>query len=162
MALDATPTGSATHRSTFVLLCSAVFVEAVGIGVLFPLLATVQRDHHLPTYGLGLMSGASFFAALIGQLGLAPFLDGRRARRVLIAGMVLGTVAPLWFAFGRGLISLTAARAVGGVASGIVTPAALRSGTAGVAEDRRGGRLGVLSSTQMAGIVLGPIVGVLL
>ncbi len=137
-----------------------MFVEAAGIGVLFPLLARVQEVHHLPTYSLGLMSGASFFAALVTQLGLSPFLDGRRARLVLIVGMILGCAAPLWFAFGGSLWSLTVSRALGGIAAGIVVPAALRSGTAGIEDDRRGARLGLLSSTQMAGIVLGPVLAV--
>lgn len=144
------------------LLAAAVFVEAVGIGVLFPLLARIQDARHLPTYGLGLMSGASFFASLAGQVGVARFLDGHRARRVLLGALVLAAVAPFWFALGHDLWSLTASRAVGGVAYGIVMPAALRAGTAGVEPDRKGARLGLLSSAQMAGIVLGPLAGVAL
>lgn len=145
---------------TFVLLAAAVFVEAVGIGVLFPLLARIQAAHRLPTYSLGLMSSASFFASLLGQLGVARFLDGRRARIVLLGALTLAAVAPLWFALAGQLWSLTAARAVGGVAYGVVMPAALRAGTAGIASEDRGARLGLLSSAQMAGIVLGPLAGV--
>lgn len=145
---------------TFGLLAAAVFVEAVGIGVLFPLLARIQSARHLPTYGLGLMSSASFFASLAGQLGVARHLDGRRARPVLLAALVLASVAPLWFALGTDLWSLTASRALGGIAYGVVMPAALRAGTAGVPAAERGGRLGLLSSAQMAGIVLGPLAGV--
>lgn len=147
---------------TFILLAAAVFVEAVGIGVLFPLLARIQEARHLPTYGLGLMSGASFFASLAGQVGMARLLDGHRARRVLLAALALAAVAPLWFALAHDLWSLTASRAVGGVAYGIVMPAALRAGTAGIQPDRKGARLGLLSSAQMAGIVLGPLAGVAL
>lgn len=145
---------------TFVLLASAVFAEAVGIGVLFPLLARIQAAHHLPTYSLGLMSSASFFASLLGQIGVARFLDGRRARSVLLTALGLACLAPLWFALAGQLWTLTAARAVGGVAYGVVMPAALRAGTAGIAAEDRGSRLGLLSSAQMAGIVLGPLAGV--
>lgn len=152
--------GGLRRPGTFVLLAAAVFVEAVGIGVLFPLLARIQAAHHLPTYSLGLMSSASFFASLLGQLGMARFLDGRRARRVLLTALGLACVAPLWFALAGQMWSLTAARAVGGVAYGVVMPAALRAGTAGVAAEDRGARLGLLSSAQMAGIVLGPLAGV--
>lgn len=147
---------------TFLLLAAAVFVEAVGIGVLFPLLARIQAAHHLPTYGLGLMSGASFFASLLGQVGVARFLDGRRARPVLVGALVLAGIAPLWFSLAGDLWSLTAARAAGGAAYGVVMPAALRAGTAGVAAEDRGRRLGYISSAQMAGIVFGPLAGVAL
>ncbi len=152
----------ARRPGTFLLLASAVFVEAVGIGVLFPLLARIQAAHHLPTYSLGLMSSASFFASLLGQLGVARLLDGRRSRGVLLGALALAGVAPLWFALAGQLWSLTAARAVGGVAYGVVMPAALRAGTAGIPAEARGSRLGLLSSAQMAGIVLGPLVGVAL
>ena len=46
----------------FPLLCVALSLEALGVGMLFPLLARIQAQHDLPTYGLGLMSGANFFA----------------------------------------------------------------------------------------------------
>lgn len=136
-----------------------VCLEAVGIGVLFPLLAHVQDAHHLPTYTLGLMSGASFFAALIAQVGAGPLLDGHRARPLLIAGVLLGAAALVWFAFAGGLGGLIGARALGGVGYGIVSPAALRQASLGATGDRRGKRLGVLSSAQMTGFVIGPLFG---
>ncbi len=148
------------HRTTFALLVGAVFVEAVGIGVLYPLLARIQSDHHLQTYGLGLMSGAAFFSSLVSQVAVARLLDGRRARVVLLAGLAFTALGPLWFSLAGSLWALTAARAVGGIGYGIVMPAALKAGTAGVPSMQRGARLGYISSAQMAGIVAGPLVGV--
>jgi MFS family permease len=146
-------------RLTFRLLCVAVALEAGGAGILFPLLARIQAAHHLPTYGLGLMSGAYFFAALGAQLGVGRFLDGRRAKPLLLAGLLLGAVALAWFALGTQLWQLVAARCVGGFGFGIVGPAALRAGTFNIPADQRGARLGRLSSAQMTGIVLGPLAG---
>ncbi len=134
-------------------------LEAVGIGVLFPLLAHVQDAHHLPTYTLGLMSGASFFAALVAQLGAGPLLDGNRARPVLLFGVLLGAGGLVWFAFAGGLGGLVGARGLGGVGYGIVSPAALRQASLGVSGERRGKRLGILSSAQMAGFTVGPLFG---
>jgi MFS family permease len=130
--------------------------------VLFPLLAKIQSAHHLRTYGLGLMSGATFLASLVSQVAVARLLDGRLGRPVLLCGLALAALSPAWFSVAGSLWSLTAARAVGGASYGIVMPAALRAGTAGVPEDKRGLRLGILSSAQMAGIVAGPLVGVIL
>ena len=146
-------------RGSFGLLCGAVGLESVGVGMLFPLLARIQAAHHLPTYGLGLMSGAYFFAALAAQLGLSRLLDGRRSRLALLGGLAVGCASLVWFALGTDLFQLTASRALGGISYGIVGPAALRAGTVGIDESERGGRLGRLSSASMAGIVLGPLAG---
>jgi MFS family permease len=147
---------------TFVLLCAAAFLVACGLGVLYPLLARIQAIHHLPTYALGLMSGANFFAALVAQLGVGRLLDGRRARLVLLIGLLFGTVSLVWFAQASDLWQLVASRAVEGLGYGIVGPASLREAAVGATGDRRGSRLGILSSATMAGIVIGPLVGTLL
>jgi MFS family permease len=141
------------------LLAASVGLDAVGIGMLYPLLAHIQRLHHFPTYGLGLMSGGSFFAALIAQVGIGRFLDGRRARRVLLLGLLISSLALVWFALAGDLWQLIASRAVGGVGYGIVGPAALRQASAGVSGEQRGARIGILSSSMMAGIVVGPLAG---
>jgi MFS family permease len=143
----------------FVLLCGAVFFDACGIGALFPPLARIQAIHHLHVYALGLMSGANFFAALAAQLVVGRLLDGERARRVLLVGVMLGSLSVLWFAHGQNLGQLVASRALQGLSYGIIGPASLREAAVGATGERRGGRLGILSSAMMAGIVIGPLVG---
>ncbi len=127
--------------------------------MLFPLLAHLQSIHHLATYALGLMSGASFFAALFAQLTAGPFLDRAGGERLLLGGLVLGAAGLVWFAFAGNLTQLVVARALGGVGYGIVQPAALRQASVGVTGARRGQRIGVLSSAQMVGISMGPFFG---
>lgn len=141
------------------LLVSAVALESTAIGVLFPLLARVQAADHLPTYGLGLMSGGAFFAALGAQLGVGPFLDGRRGRLVLLAGLAAAVAGLVWFAWASSLSQLVGARVLGGLGYGIVTPAALRAASVGVTGQERGQRLGIISSASMTGIVVGPLAG---
>ncbi|HET9691675.1 MAG TPA: MFS transporter [Acidimicrobiales bacterium] len=148
-----------TSAAAFPLLMTAVLVQAAGIGVIFPLLATIQAAHHLPTYGLGLMSGAAFFTSLAAQLLLARHLDGPRARAVLLAGLAAGALSQVWFGVAGDLWSLVAARALGGVGFGVVMPAALRAGTVGADAQARGARLGRLASMQMVGITVGPLLG---
>lgn len=157
--MDANDQRGTPGAGLFPVLCVAVVLEAVGVGMLYPLLARIQDAHHLPTYGLGLMSGSNFFAALIGQVGIGRFVDGRRAGPVVVGGMALGVASLAWFGLASSLWAFSAARALGGVSYGVMMPAALRAGTVGVAEERRGPRLGRLSSAQMAGIVFGPLAG---
>jgi MFS transporter, DHA1 family, multidrug resistance protein len=135
-------------------------LEAFGIGMLFPLLARIQHAHHLPTYGLGIMSGASFFSSLLAQILISPYLDGRRARPVMLGGLVLTALAFAWFGASTTLWAFAVSRALGGAGAGICVPASLRAGTVGVDAERRGQRIGRLASAQMSGIVLGPVVGI--
>jgi MFS family permease len=151
--------GVVVGRVRFAVLSAAVLVEAAGAGALYPLLARIQAAHHLPTAGLGLMAGASFFAALVSQVGLARFLDGPRAQAVLLVGLAMGAGAQVWFGLATDLWALCAARAIAGVSYGVVMPAALRASTVGIVPGRRGGRIGRLASVQMVGIVVGPLVG---
>jgi MFS family permease len=153
---------TASIDTPLALLGAAEFLSAAALGALFPLLAKIQAAHHLPTYALGIMSGASFFAALVAQLSVAPLLDGKRARWVLLLGLLVGAVALLWFARASDLWQLVAARALGGVSYGIIGPAALRQAAVGFEGEVRGQRLGILSSLMMAGIVMGPLFGSLL
>jgi MFS family permease len=155
------PVGRSRDRA-YVLLCAAVFLDACGIGALFPLLARIQELHHLPVYALGLMSGANFFAALVAQLFAGRLLDSERARPVLLVGLLIGSLSLLWFAHGHDLTQLVASRALQGLSYGIVTTASLREAAVGATGEDRGSRLGVLSSAMMAGIVIGPLVGSLL
>jgi MFS family permease len=153
---------TASLDAPLALLGAAVFLGAAGVGALFPLLAKIQAEHHLATYSLGLMSGANFFAALLAQIGVGRFLDGKRARRILLVGLLLGSASLLWFARAADLWQLIASRALGGVSYGIVGPASLREAAVGVRGEARGRRLGILSSLMMAGIVIGPLFGSLL
>lgn len=152
----------AGHDTAFILLGIAVFVDGAAFGVLFPLLARIQDEHHLQDYALGLMSGAAFFAALGAQFGAARLLDGAKARKVLLAGLLVAAIGAAWFAFAGGLWQLVAARALGGIGYGIVGPASLRQAAVGASGEQRGRRIGLLSSSQMAGITVGPLVGSLL
>ncbi len=148
-----------TADRAFVLLSAAVFLGAAGVGVLFPLLARIQTIHHLPTYALGLMSGASFFAALGAQLGIGRLLDGDRARTVLLAGIALAAASLVWFAHAGNLAALVASRALGGAGYGVVVPASLREAALGATGEKRGRRLGIMSSAMVAGFTLGPLLG---
>ena len=59
------------------------FLAAAANGVVFPLLADLQDAHDLPTYGLGIISAASFLTALFAQLALAGQADRGRAKTLL-------------------------------------------------------------------------------
>jgi MFS family permease len=141
-----------------VLLLAATFVLAASHGVVFPLLADLQDAHHLPTGGLGLISGASFLTGLAGQLALSPLADRGRARLLVLGGLALSIVALVWFAVATELWQFVAARALSGLAVGCFQPAA-RAIVATLDPRHAGANLGRLASTELGGFVFGPVVG---
>ncbi len=101
----------------------ATFVISSGNGVVFPLLADLQDEHGLPTYGLGIISSAAFLAALVGQLTLAGQADRGRAKLLLLGGVVVSAVSLVLFALASELWQFVGARALSGLAIGCFLPA---------------------------------------
>ncbi|HTN81552.1 MAG TPA: MFS transporter, partial [Acidimicrobiales bacterium] len=143
---------------TLAPLYVATFVIAAGNGVVFPLLADLQDEHGLPTYGLGIISGASFIASLVGLLLLSGQADKGRAKLLLLSGLALSVVSLVAFALSSELWQFTAARALGGLAIGCYTPAT-RSIVARLDAENVGRNLGRLASTELGGFIAGPVVG---
>ncbi|MCU1428037.1 MAG: major facilitator superfamily 1 [Actinomycetia bacterium] len=126
--------------------------------VVFPLLAALQDEHHLPTAGIGVIAAGPFFAAVAVQLGLAHLADRGGARRLMVAGIVLASASLFGMAAGRSLWQFVLARSLAGLALGVFLPAA-RATAAGSVEGEHAHGLGRLSSAELAGLVAGPAVG---
>lgn len=153
---NAAGSGDATRRLVILAVCNVVLLS--GVTVIFPLLARLQDEHGLTTAQLGLMSGASFLAGLIVQLGLARYVDRGHARTMLIAAVVLVALALGWLAVATELWQFVAARFVEGTGYGMFAPAA-RSVVARGDPQRVGTNLGRLSAAELAGVVIGPLLG---
>ncbi len=162
MAVRSRPaTARGLTRSSAVLLVGATIVLSAGNSVVFPLLADLQDAFGLPTWGLGLLSGASFLAGLVAQIVMAPQADRGRARLLLIIGLVLTLGALGWFVVGTELWHFVAARGLEGLALGCFLPAA-RSVVIRADPEHVGQNLGRLSAAELGGFLLGPLVGAVL
>ena len=139
----------------------ATFVLAAANGVVFPLLADIQDAYDLPTYGLGIISGTSFIASLIGLLVFSGQADRGRAKWLLLGGLGLSVVSLVAFALSTQLWQFTAARALSGLAIGCFAPAT-RSIVARLDSQNVGRNLGRLAGTELGGFVSGPVVGAML
>ena len=136
----------------------SLFVQAASVGMVFALLHEVQEENGLSTASVGVISGVGLFAAVVGQVGLAPLADHGRGREVMVAAMIVGGIGALGFAFGTDLWHLVAARAVSGVALGAFDPAAQALVTTRD-PDRAGELLGRLIGVRTAGFLIGPGLG---
>jgi len=106
----------------------AVFVVSMGFGLVLPVLpfvlervlgaatpATISRH-------TGLLTGAYMLALFLFSPLWGRVSDRIGRRRVILLGLAGFIGAMLWFAAGRGLVSVYAARAAAGVASAAVLP----------------------------------------
>jgi MFS family permease len=137
------------------LLYAATAIEALGYGAIFALLAELQDEYDLPTYGLGLIAGSSFLAALGAQVGLARYADRGRTRLMLRLGLATCAVGMVWFGVANQLWEFVGARVLLGVGSGMFVPAARRI-VVTRAGDKSGEALGRLASVEVGGFIAGP------
>jgi MFS family permease len=144
-----------------VLLYAATAIEALGYGAIFALLAELQDEYHLPTYGLGLIAGSSFLAGLAAQVGLARYADRGYTRLLLRVGIATCAVGMAWFGLADSLWQFVGARVLLGLGSGMFVPAARRVAVV-LSGDRSGEALGRLASVEVGGFIAGPPIAALL
>lgn len=157
MGVMATGTASRGVTRTGPILVGAVSLGA-GIGLIFPLLAVFQDRYGFSALGLGLLSGASFLAALISGVALAGLADRGHARLLLVGGLVMSATGLFWFAVGTELWQFVGARLLEGFGAGVFFPAARKIVTIGDPANA-GRRLGTLTSAELGGFLLGPVIG---
>ena len=102
----------------------ALFVLTASLGVVFTLLAALQDDLGFASSSLGLIAGATFFAAVFAQIWLAPFADRGHARVLMVAAVIVTALASIWFALATSVFELVAARVLAGLGIGAFQPAA--------------------------------------
>lgn len=142
-------------------LLVAVANQAIGLGVVFGLLAELQDAHGLPTWSLGSITGAAYIAALLGHLTLGRVADAGGARRLLVGGSLVGVAGLVWMAVGSTVWQLVAARALVGLGEGAFVPASRRLAITG-RSGRSGAELGKLTSAAVIGWLVGPPLGAVL
>lgn len=154
------PSGSETHsrRRDAVLLIASSFAVATSNSVIFAALGDLQDIYGFGSIGLGLIAGMGFVAGLLGNLFLAPYADRGHAKRLVMAGMALGALGSTMLAIGDRLSEFVLARAVIGMAFGLVFPS-VRALLATLDPARRGQLLGRLAGVELLGFVVGPLVG---
>jgi DHA1 family multidrug resistance protein-like MFS transporter len=150
-------TQPATTARVPLLLYAATAIEAMGYGAIFALLAELQEEYNLPGYGIGLIGGTSFLAALVAQVTLARYGDRGHTRLLLRMGLVVAALGMLWFGLASHLWEFVGARLLLGLGSGMFVPAARRVVVAR-SGPRSGEALGRMASVEVAGFVAGPLI----
>ena len=149
-----------TRRSALILLCAADLLVMLDGMVVTVALPAIERDLGTPHADLQWVVTAYTLSlgALLLVGGRAGDLYGRR--RVLVAGLVVFTLASLAAGLARATGPLLIARAVQGAGAAVAVPAALALLTATYRQERERERaLGILSATLDGGMVAGLVLG---
>ncbi|MET3924029.1 TCR/Tet family MFS transporter [Devosia sp. 2618] len=147
-----------------IVIFTAIVLDAVGIGLIFPILPTLLEDvthaDNVATY-IGIM--AALYATM--QFIFAPVLgslsDRLGRRPVLLISLGGAAINYLFLAFAPSLWLLLLGRAIAGISSANVSVA-----TAYITdispEDKRASRFGLFNAMFGIGFIIGPILGGLL
>ncbi|MGB3027410.1 TCR/Tet family MFS transporter [Paradevosia shaoguanensis] len=144
-----------------VVIYAAIVLDAVGIGLIFPILPALLQDvthaENVATY-IGIM--AALYAAM--QFVFAPVLgslsDRLGRRPVLLISLAGAAINYLFLAFAPSLWLLLLGRAIAGLTSANVSVATAYI-TDVSPEQSRARRFGLLNAMFGAGFIIGPILG---
>jgi DHA1 family tetracycline resistance protein-like MFS transporter len=148
------------NRSLIVIF-AAIVLDAVGIGLIFPILPSLLRDvthaENVATY-IGIM--AALYAVM--QFIFAPVLgslsDRLGRRPVLLISLAGAAINYLFLAFAPSLWLLLLGRAIAGLTSANVSVASAYI-TDITPEDQRARRFGLFNAMFGIGFIIGPILG---
>jgi DHA1 family tetracycline resistance protein-like MFS transporter len=147
-----------------VVIYSAIVLDAVGIGLIFPILPSLLKDvthaENVAPY-IGIMTALYAVMQFIFAPVLGSLSDRLGRRPVLLISLAGAAVNYLFLAFAPNLWMLLLGRAIAGLTSANVSVA-----TAYVTdispEDKRARRFGLLNAMFGIGFIIGPVLGGLL
>jgi MFS family permease len=144
-------------RHSLVPYCLVSGVMSLGYGSVYTLLADLRDEFGFTGAQLGLIVAAGFFAGFGAQLGLARLADRGHIALLVRGGAIAATGAMVGAAIGGTFWVFLLARVLLGLGSGAASPA-IRRIVIVRDPDQVGQNLGRLSSFELAGFVLGPLI----
>jgi MFS family permease len=144
------------------LLVAIVGVSFFGAGFVMPLRALYGRSVGATGVEIGLMASSFLLAGFLAAPLIGRLTDRVGAGNVLWVGLLAHAVLVLAYIPAQDPILLIGLRAMEGVAAAAAYPPARALMNRLAPATRQGEALGMLASAQTAGILLGPVIGVLL
>jgi DHA1 family tetracycline resistance protein-like MFS transporter len=147
-----------------IVIFTAIVLDAVGIGLIFPILPSLLREvthaENVAPY-IGIMTALYAVMQFIFAPVLGSLSDRLGRRPVLLISLAGATVNYLFLAFAPNLGLLLLGRAIAGLTSANVSVASAYV-TDISPEDKRARRFGLLSAMFGIGFIIGPVLGGLL
>ena len=136
-----------------------VFLDALLMFAIVPLLPGYVRDLHLTKTEAGLIVGIYSGAVLVGSVPVGYLAARVGARRLTIFGVALLAVATFGCGFAGGFWPLMAARIGQGLSSAVSWTAGMAWLSEGTPPQSRGRVLGTAMSFATVGTLIGPVAG---
>ena len=143
-------------------LAAAAFTDALGATMILPILPLFLRHGGASFTEVGLTTAAFWGAGLVVGYPVGRISDRLGRRRLLVGSELLYAAATAAFALTPTPLWFILLRAVQGAASGSANVLALSLVADIVVPERRGRAYGLLTGTNMAGTIAGPMIGALL
>lgn len=150
------------ERRNQTLLWSIFLADAavrIGFGGIMPILPLYAQQHGLSTFMIAIMTNAYLASNALFQSSAGHLGDRIGRRPVMLAGTWLYTIAAALFLLDGGPWYYVALRAVEGLGASAFGPTARAYVADLVPKERRGWAYGTLAAFDMAGILVGPMVG---
>ncbi|MBN2468528.1 MAG: MFS transporter [Deltaproteobacteria bacterium] len=150
-----------SKKSFTVLIIAAgvIFIDAVGYGIVIPILPLYSRSLGATTTNIGLLFASYPLVFLMTLLPLCLVIDRYGTKYPIVFGMALLGVSSLLYAASQTLVLLMISRALQGFAAACTWAAALPLASHVTTQARRGLEMSAISIAAGSGYILGPVVG---
>jgi MFS family permease len=146
-------------RRLLPLVSAVVVVDTMLYAALVPLLPHFEHRYGLTKGGVGALAAAYAIGTFAGGLPAGMVAARFGARRAVLGGLALVSVASIGFALAGSFETLFAARLVQGFGSSLTWAGALAWLTLSTPRERRGTVMGSAMGAAIVGALLGPVIG---
>jgi DHA1 family multidrug resistance protein-like MFS transporter len=140
-------------------IIAAVFLVGTGVGSVLPILPLFLRERGSSYALVGIIVGANLVAQFIGQYPAGRLSDRFGRAPLMIAGLVVASLAIAAFALPLSIGWLIALRFIQGLGAAAFRPGSRAVVADLVPEGERGIAYGWLAGADMAGLIVGPALG---
>jgi DHA1 family multidrug resistance protein-like MFS transporter len=151
-----------SNYRALITLCLAGFAAIIGFGVLFPVLPLYAEGMGASPAQVGLTVAAYSYVTAVALIPFGMLSDRVGHRRIVVAGLLISSLAPLLYPLADSLTQLNVVRAFHGLASAMLLPAAVALVLSSVSAERCGEALGWFGLSTQSALVVGPALGGLL
>lgn len=147
------------EKRTLVILLLALFIAALGVGIIAPIIPIYAMDLGATGVTLGLMIAAFSISRGALQPVVGNLSDRRGRKRFLVAGLSIYAVVGLTYTLATSVEHLILIRLFHGVGSAMIVPIVMAYIGDLTPQGQEGKYMGMLNIALFAGISGGPILG---
>ena len=155
-------TSSMSHRrarNIVFLLAASVGIVMTGFGIIMPVFARRLDEFSSGVQALGLMTMAFALAALLASPPMGALADRIGRRPLVLLALASFVAVNIAFLFAPSTKVFIAIRAVEGVLTAGLMPAAMSVVADIIPENERAQRVGIVMGAMGSGLIFGPVIG---